>query len=299
MKRYMMIAAMLAASALAALSATDAFYGRDIAESGARATLSGILVEEAGEWSLKAAGKVYAVHLGNYAAIYPEGIGLREGDQATVRGFVTGLDISAISVASRGFTYDLRGEDGSPLWSGKGNRRNAAGAAGPAGQGRAAGSGIAAVPAASVSSGLWGARAAAADSDKTVDEMLRYAIQDEYLARAEYQAIMRKFGDLRPFSNIVGSEESHIAWLKDAFGSEGLVLPADEAPSRVAVPATMKDALQAGVDAEVANIAMYDSFIASKLMAKAENADLKALFTRLRDASKNHLAAFENGLAKY
>jgi hypothetical protein len=282
MKRSMIIAAMLAASAFAFLSASDALYGRDIVESGAKATLSGTLVEEAGEWSLKTADKVYAIHLGNYLVIYPKGIGLKEGDRATVRGFVTGLDVSAISVAAGGAIYEFRGEDGTPLWSGRGNRRNAA------------------VPVASASGGdLWGARAAAADSDRSVDEMLRYAIQDEYLARAEYQAIMRKLGDVRPFSNIVGSEESHIAWLKDAYAAEGLSVPADEAASRVAVPPTLKDALQAGVDAEVANIAMYDSFIVSKLMAKAENADLRALFARLRDASKNHLAAFENGLAKY
>ena len=37
---------------------------------------------------------------------------------------------------------------------------------------------------------LWGARAAAVDSERSVEEMLRYAIQDEYLARAEYLAIM-------------------------------------------------------------------------------------------------------------
>jgi hypothetical protein len=301
MKRYMIIAAMLAASAFASLSASDALYGRDVVESGAKATLSGILIEEAGEWSLKTADKVYAVHLGNYLVIYPKGIGLEEGDRATVRGFVAGLDVSAISVAAGGAIYEFRGEDGAPLWSGRGNRRNAAGASGSVAAGRASDAGRAvAVPVASASGGdLWGARAAAADSDRSVDEMLRYAIQDEYLARAEYQAIIRKLGDVRPFSNIVGSEESHIAWLKDAYAAEGLGVPADEAASRVAVPPTLKDSLRAGVDAEVANIAMYDSFISSKLMAKAENADLKALFARLRDASKNHLAAFENGLAKY
>jgi hypothetical protein len=160
--------------------------------------------------------------------------------------------------------------------------------------------GAATVPAASGAAiDLYGSFAAAADSDRSVDEMLRYAIQDEYVARAEYRAIMAKFGEIRPFSNIVGSEESHIAWLKDAYAAEGLAVPADGAASRVVVPATLKDAYKAGVDAEVANIAMYDSFIASKLMARAENADLKSLFIRLRDASKNHLAAFENGLAKY
>jgi hypothetical protein len=44
---------------------------------------------------------------------------------------------------------------------------------------------------------------------------------------------------------------------------------------------------------------MCDSFISSKIMTRSENAEYKELFVRLRDASKNHLAAFENGLAKY
>jgi len=146
---------------------------------------------------------------------------------------------------------------------------------------------------------LWGARAAAVDSERSVEEMLRYAIQDEYLARAEYLAIMKKHGEIRPFSNIVRSEESHIAWLKDAYAAAKLPIPPDTASAYVVVPDTLKAAFQAGVTAEVDNIAMYDSFLASPLLGKAENASLKALFIRLRDASKNHLAAFQNGLAKY
>jgi rubrerythrin len=298
MKRSMIIAsAMFASVAFATVPlAADTLYGRDIVDSGSKVTISGTLVEEAGEWSLKTAEKTYAIHLGNYAVIYPKGLGLREGDQAAVRGFLTGQDISAIEVVSRGSTYEFRTEDGTPLWSGRGNRRNSGGAAG----GSAAAGYAPALPVATAGSGdLYGSRAAAADSDRSLEEMLRYAIQDEYVARAEYRAIMAKFGEARPFANIVGSEESHIAWLKDAYGAEGLAVPADGAAPHVAVPATMKDALKAGVDAEVANIAMYDSFISSKLMAKAENADLKSLFIRLRDASKNHLAAFENGLSKY
>jgi hypothetical protein len=145
----------------------------------------------------------------------------------------------------------------------------------------------------------WGAKAAEADADRSVDEMLRYAIEDEYLARAEYAAIIKKYGSFNPFANIIRAEETHIAWLKDAFKGAGLVVPADNAASRTAIPETQKAAFQAGVAAEVDNIAMYDSFLASAVMAKGENSGLKTLFIRLRDASENHLAAFKNGLAKY
>ena len=43
--------------------------------------------------------------------------------------------------------------------------------------------------------------------------MLGYAIQDEYLARAEYYMIMDKFGKIKPFSNIVEAGEYHIKLL--------------------------------------------------------------------------------------
>ncbi len=156
-----------------------------------------------------------------------------------------------------------------------------------------------AASAASEAGMLWGARAAKADADRDVEDMLSYAIQDEYLARAEYLAIMRKHGEIRPFSNIAKSEESHIAWLKEAYASRGLKVPADWAETFVIVPASLEESFRAGVAAEIDNIAMYESFISSKLMGAPENAALKALFERLRDASKNHLAAFQSGLGQY
>jgi rubrerythrin len=142
----------------------------------------------------------------------------------------------------------------------------------------------------------WGATAAKADSAPTVSEMLRYAIEDEYLAREEYSAILRKFGSQRPFSNIVKSEERHIAWIEDAYRSRNLALPADRAAEFVIVPASMIEALRAGVQAEIANIAMYGSFLAKPEISLASNRDLRDLFTRLRSASENHLAAFRRGL---
>lgn len=145
----------------------------------------------------------------------------------------------------------------------------------------------------------WGAQAAAADKDKSIVEMLRYAIEDEYLAHAEYLSIMRRHGEIRPFSNIAASEVSHISWLQDAFKAAGLPVPEDRGAEHVIPAETLKAAFQAGVAAEIDNIGMYDSFLASTLMAKPENAALKSLFVRLRDASKNHLAAFRNGLSKY
>ncbi len=157
------------------------------------------------------------------------------------------------------------------------------------------------VVAAFASSAAWGSAGAAAASagDLTIDSMLAYAIQDEYLARAEYIAIQERFGVQSPFSNIQRSEESHIAWLVDAYKANKLPVPSDEARRYVKVPASLKEAFRTGVDAEIANIGMYETFLAHPLLARPENAALRDLFARLRDASKNHLQAFRTGLARY
>ena len=145
----------------------------------------------------------------------------------------------------------------------------------------------------------WGAAGAKTDSSLSIESMLAYAIQDEYSARAEYAAIMAKFGERTPFSNIIRSEESHISWIRDEYAARGLAVPSDESASHLVIPASLKDAFSVGVQAEIDNIAMYDSFLASPLLAGAGNARTRDLFTRLRDASKNHLAAFRNGLSKF
>lgn len=144
----------------------------------------------------------------------------------------------------------------------------------------------------------WGAAAAKSDVSPTLNSMLRYAIEDEYLAHAEYEAIIAKFGAQKPFSNIIKAEVTHIGWLVSEFGSRGLAVPADEGKKYVVMPATLNDAFKAGVQAEIDNIAMYELFLKDGALAKAENKAVKDLFVRLRDASKNHLKAFENGLSR-
>ena len=62
----------------------------------------------------------------------------------------------------------------------------------------------------------FGAKGAQADGSPDLESMLTYAIQDEYLAKAEYELIMSEYGTIRPFSNIVRSEEQHIQYILDS-----------------------------------------------------------------------------------
>lgn len=121
-------------------------------------------------------------------------------------------------------------------------------------------------------------------------EALGLAINDEYKARATYIKIIEKFGDIKPFSNIADAESKHIDELKRLYVKYNLTVPVDDWAEKVPVFSSVKEACEAGVQAEVENAALYD-----KLFEMVDNDDITAVFTSLRDASKNnHLPAFQN-----
>lgn len=144
------------------------------------------------------------------------------------------------------------------------------------------------------SSNLIGAEAAKADTDLTLEEMLTYAIQDEYLAKARYSLVVEKFGEQRPFINIISAEVTHISYLKPLFTKYNVTLPADNAKDYIKVPTSIKESLETGVQGEIENIAMYERFLKQNIPN-----DVKTVFTRLKNASQNHLQAFQKALKFY
>lgn len=138
----------------------------------------------------------------------------------------------------------------------------------------------------------YGAAGAAklADEALTLEKMLIFAIQDEYLARGEYRKVIEKFGNRQPFSNIIKAEERHISWLKPLFTKYGVALPPDRGLELAKVPTTFTEALQIGITAEVENIAMYERFLKKDLPD-----DIRDVFSSLLAGSKNHLDAFKRG----
>ncbi|GEM_PF-2338611 len=136
----------------------------------------------------------------------------------------------------------------------------------------------------------FGAKSALLQGELTIEAMLRYAIEDEYLARQEYESIMAVFGEQNPFSNIIVAEERHIELLKEIYQTYGYDLPEDLAIDHVVIPESIVVALEVGVAAEIDNIAMYEKFLEQELPD-----DIRAVFVELRDGSISHLAAFERG----
>jgi hypothetical protein len=147
---------------------------------------------------------------------------------------------------------------------------------------------------ADVSSADFGAKGAEGKSGLTIEQMLTYAIQDEYLARAEYELIIGEYGSIRPFTNIMAAEEHHIEWVTDLLNEYGYALPKDTARMYVVLPEDLKSSFETGVQAEIDNIAMYESFLQTDLPD-----DVRDLFEQLKRASENHLRAFRNNLNRY
>jgi len=125
----------------------------------------------------------------------------------------------------------------------------------------------------------------------TLEEMLKYALEDEHMALAEYEAIMEEWNVSRPYSNIARSEETHINYLEELYNSYGIDIPAVDTSGKELLPASLIEAAEIGVKAEIANIAMYEKFLDQNLPE-----DVEEIFTLLKKASENHLAAFENQL---
>ncbi|MZI94267.1 DUF2202 domain-containing protein [Vibrio sp. CAIM 722] len=145
----------------------------------------------------------------------------------------------------------------------------------------------------------FGAQGAKQTANPTLEQMMEYAIQDEYHAKEEYRLIMQTYGAIRPFTNIIRAEQKHIERLTSLYQQRGVATPDDTAKEHVVVPDSLKNAFSTGVSAEIDNIAMYQSFLNSELLKKPENSDIKGVFTALMNASKNHLSAFERHANRY
>ncbi len=131
----------------------------------------------------------------------------------------------------------------------------------------------------------------ASELSTEVQQALGEAIDDEYKALSVYEAVIAKFGTVRPFSMIKGAEEQHISSLKAIYDKYGLTVPENTWLSKVSAPATLQEACQIGVDAEIANAALYRDEL---LPAVSEHEEITAVFESLMNASQQkHLPAFE------
>jgi hypothetical protein len=114
------------------------------------------------------------------------------------------------------------------------------------------------------------------------------AIQEETNARALYQHVLDQFGNVAPFSAIVQSEAQHLSVLTNMAAKYDLPVPTFTT-GNLPQFTTLAEACQAGVAAEQADAALYDT-----LIPVTTHADLLQVYRNLQSASLNqHLPAFE------
>ncbi len=116
--------------------------------------------------------------------------------------------------------------------------------------------------------------------------MLTYALQDKYLAQARYNTILGTLGYVPTFARIKKAELRHISALLPLFERYQVPIPEDLSQSFVTTPQNIKAAYAAGVQGEIDNIGMYNKFLTFNIPS-----DARLVFTQLRNASLNHLAA--------
>jgi rubrerythrin len=124
--------------------------------------------------------------------------------------------------------------------------------------------------------------------DPATSTAILAALADERKAEAYYQAVIDRFGEVKPFSNIAGAERRHAESLEKLCRKYGIDIPIASTGEVADVPDTIKEACAAAVEAEERNIGLYDD-----LLPKLSEHDVSQTFEHLQAASKNHhLPAF-------
>jgi rubrerythrin len=130
---------------------------------------------------------------------------------------------------------------------------------------------------------------------KADEEALVAALDDEYRAEAIYAAVIKKFGEARPFINIIEAERRHAALVKAEMDRLGISYDkANPWLDKEPAPASLLEACQQGIIAERENIALYE-----KLLPTIQDAQVRETLTTLQWASRErHLPAFERCVAR-
>jgi len=130
--------------------------------------------------------------------------------------------------------------------------------------------------------------------EEKIKAMILEALTDEYKARAFYRLVIKVFGPVRPFINIVEAEDTHARALEALCARYGIPLQADDWETKLQPPASILEACRAGVEGEIENMAMYD-----RILKETTIPDIRALFQRLQARSRDaHLPAFERCVAR-
>lgn len=140
----------------------------------------------------------------------------------------------------------------------------------------------------------WGSGAANQDSNLTVEKMLRYALEDEYIKRTRYELISEKFKIEEPFYSMSKSETCSILKLITLFSKYDVPVPSDKSLEYIKTPKTLLEGYNLSIKGEESNIIMYDKFLQDNNL----NEDIKVVFTKLKNISRENIEALHEEYKK-
>jgi hypothetical protein len=120
-------------------------------------------------------------------------------------------------------------------------------------------------------------------------QALKDTLDDEYKSRETYAQVIRDFGEVRPFINIVEAEARHVLALLNLFEKYGASPPTNRWAGKAPRFSSVHEACVAGVRGEVENVAIYD-----RALKSTGRPEILAVYQALRSASQDrHLPAFQ------
>jgi hypothetical protein len=132
-----------------------------------------------------------------------------------------------------------------------------------------------------------GISAFSADQPYTPEEMLTYAIKDEYAAQALYSSAMIIDGSGEPFARLLQDEKGLIDQLTQLLTDYGFVLPDLAALRGKQAFTSLKEVCLAGIEAEKISIEMYQAFLTKDNLPDG----VRPVFQLLLGTSQSHLDA--------
>ncbi len=120
-------------------------------------------------------------------------------------------------------------------------------------------------------------------------QALSETLDDEYKSRETYAQVIRDFGEVRPFVNIVEAEARHVSALLSLFGKHAIQVPSNRWVGKAPRFLTIHEASVAAIQGEIENIALYD-----RVLKSTRRTDILSVYRALRSASQyRHLPAFQ------
>lgn len=133
---------------------------------------------------------------------------------------------------------------------------------------------------------IWGAESARTDNNLTLEKMIKYAIQDEYLQRARYEYVEKEYSEENFLTTLMKEENIHVYRMLRLLSKHKIAVPGDRSNEFFfKFPKTLEDAFVLLIKSEKDSIAMYEKFLQQNQVTE----EVKIVFTKQVEDSKRHL----------